>query len=264
MFRLNTKPEEVESILENLPKSTIIAEFSGRDSVAALMKCLEQSAIKNILPVASFAGTEYGEVDSLYANHTKLVEFTHQKYGHEKRIYPMIIYSNPDLWHALNGRFVTELIQKYGFYTPCIGCHAYFHLLRMPMAKKIGKALISGEREGHEQRIKLNQLGMCLDTYKRILAHFDVELMLPIREAHENKTIEELIGWEWAEGKEHPACVYSGNYRMANGAVTYDAERLEAYLETFLYPACIQLGELLLEKKNPTKAEMVEAVQKCL
>jgi len=264
MFRLNTSPDEIESILENVPKTTVIAEFSGRDSVAAVMKSLEGYKMKNILPIASFAGTEYGDVEPLYENHKNLIKRIHIKHGHEKRVYPLIIHSSPDLWHAINGRFTAELIEKFGFYTPCIGCHAYFHLLRMPMAKKIGNCIISGEREGHQGRIKLNQLPECLDTYERILAHFDVDLLHPVRKIHKNEEIENLIGWDWDEGAQHPECVFSGNYRNLDGDVKYDPEQLSLYLETFLYPACIKLGELMLSENNPTKEQMVEVVKSCL
>jgi len=37
--------------------STVVGEFSGRDSVAAIMKAFESEDIKYILPVASFAGS---------------------------------------------------------------------------------------------------------------------------------------------------------------------------------------------------------------
>lgn len=264
MIRLNTSLIDIKNAIDNVPKDTVIAEFSGRDSVAAVMKNIEDCNINNILPIASFAGTENGEIDALYNNHKKLVNRVREKYGNEKTVYPMIIYSNPDLWHALNGRFTSELIKKYGFYTPCIGCHAYFHLLRMPMANQIGKKLISGEREGHESRIKVNQLDICLDTYKKILSHFDVDLLLPIRKITNNKEIEQLIGWDWDEGKEHPECVYSGNYRDKDGKAIFDYDKMQVYLDEFLYPACINLGELLLKEKNPSKKQMIEVVGKCL
>lgn len=264
MIRLNTSDNDIDMMMSKLPKNTVIAEFSGRDSVAAVMKILNTNQLENILPVASFAGTEFGEIDAIHSNYHKLVERVLKKYGNLVTVHPLIIYSNPNLWHALNARFTTELIEKYGFYTPCIGCHAYFHLLRMPMARQIGRKLISGEREGHENRIKVNQLGMCLDVYKNILKEFDVDLMLPIRKVSDNKEIEELIGWDWEEGKDHPECVYSGNYRDIDGKAVYNEEKIKAYLDEFLYPACIALGNLLLKERFPTKKQMVEVVGRCL
>jgi len=264
MIRLNTSDNEIDIMMNNLPENTVIAEFSGRDSVAAVMKILNTNLLENIVPVASFAGTEFGEVDAIYSNYDKLVERVLKKYENAVTIHPLIIYSNPNLWHALNARFTTELVDKFGFYTPCIGCHAYFHLLRMPMARQIGRKLISGEREGHENRIKVNQLGMCLDTYEKVLKEFDVELMLPIRKVSDNNEIEELIGWDWEEGKDHPDCVYSGNYRNKDGKAVYNEDKIKAYLDEFLVPACIGLGKLLLNERYPTKQQMVEVVSRCL
>jgi len=123
----------------------------------------------------------------------------------------------------------------------------YFHLLRVPLARRLGGKIISGERVSHGGKIKLNQLKSSLDTYAKVLEKLDVELLFPIRDIVEGDAIKDLLGWEWAEGKEHPACMYSGNYRGMDGKTNYSEERLQAFLKSFLLPLSIGLGKIIID-----------------
>ena len=67
---------EIYHLIEKLPKDTIIGEFAGRDSVAAILKAMEDSSIRNILPVASFSPTEYGNIQILESNYEKMLHRT--------------------------------------------------------------------------------------------------------------------------------------------------------------------------------------------
>jgi len=256
MEHFNQSHEEIENILASLPRETVIGEFSGRDSVAAILKAFESPDIKDILPVMSFAGTEYGNLEGLKENEERLRQRINKLYGKEKRLHSTIIFSNPKLWSVLNGRPVHALIERYGFYTPCIGCHMYFHLLRVPIARRLGCKIISGERISHGGKIKLNQLKSSLDTYAKVLKNLDVELLFPIRDIVEGDAIKDLLGWEWAEGKEHPACMYSGNYRGMDGVTEYSEEKLQAFLTDFLLPLSIRLGKIIIDDPNASLEEL--------
>ena len=59
------KANSINEITEGLPKDTVVGEFAGRDSVAAIIKALEDDSIDKVLPVASFSPTEYGDFKSL-------------------------------------------------------------------------------------------------------------------------------------------------------------------------------------------------------
>ncbi len=256
MDHFNQSHKEIEIILSSLPKKTVIGEFSGRDSVAAILKAFESPSINHILPVMSFAGTEYGNLESLKDNEKRLRQRIKALYGTEKTLYPSIIYSSPKLWSVLNGRPVHSLIERYGFYTPCIGCHMYFHLLRVPMARRLGGRIISGERVSHGGKIKLNQLNVSLDAYAKTLKKLDVQLLFPIRNIVDGDVIKDLLGWEWEEGKEHPACMYSGNYRSISGKTDYDAGRLQAFLIDFLIPVSISIGKILMDNPEASLQEL--------
>lgn len=261
MIYFNTENEKIESIINSLPKDTAIGEFSGRDSAAAIIKAMERGDINDVLPVASFAGTEYGNLDAIRENHALLVEQIDRMYGGSKKVHELVVYSNPQLWSVINGRFATMLIERFGFYNPCIGCHAYFHILRIPMALKLGRKIIAGEREYHDNRIKVNQLPRSLDTYKRIVESFGVELVEPLRKTYSGNDISEIIGWEWAEGSKHPECVYSGNYNDASGNAIFDETQLDRFLEDYLYPVCTRLTEVIIKDEHAGKKEMIKAVE---
>ncbi len=154
MIRQNTPTEVVRETIEKLPKDTVIGEFAGRDSVAAIMEALKNPAVKHILPVITFAPTEYGSEKELEVNYRRMVEVVKERYGREKQIHPLLYYSSLPLWRILNGRYVMQLQREFGFYTPCIGCHVYFHLARIPLAKQLGKKSlpVSGKAMGEKLR----------------------------------------------------------------------------------------------------------------
>jgi hypothetical protein len=256
MKQFNQSREAIERILSRLPADTVVGEFSGRDSAAAILKALESPEITDVLPVMSFAGTEYGGLEGLKENERRLRLRIRELYGTAKTLHPMVIYSSPELWSVLNGRPVHSLIDRYGFYTPCIGCHMYFHLLRVPMAQRLGGKIISGERVSHDGKIKLNQLDASLDAYHQVLESLSVQLIFPIRRVSDGEVIKDLLGWQWEEGTEHPACMYSGNYRRMDGGTGYDPKRLQAFLEEFLIPVSRSLGKILINNPDASVKEL--------
>ncbi len=251
---------EIYHLIEKLPKDTIIGEFAGRDSVAAILKAMEDSSIRNILPVASFSPTEYGNIQILESNYEKMLHRTKELYGNRKTIYPLIYYSNFDLWTVINGRFVDYIIKKFGFYTPCIGCHAYFHLLRIAMALRLGKKIIAGERESHDGRIKINQRAEALKGYEKIARALGVELIMPIRYIEDGAEVERIIGWDWQEGKGHQTCAFSKNYIGPDGKVTYNKDMVEKFIDKYLYPVSVALGRLLIQEGESTKEKMLQTL----
>ncbi|MGM0379799.1 MAG: hypothetical protein ACQEQE_08655 [Bacillota bacterium] len=233
---------------------TVIGEFSGRDSVAAIMKAFEK--YDYILPIASFAGTEYGDYNTIYANYLKTKKIVNEKYKGKKTLYPLIEYNDFELWKVLNGRVMTLLIKKYDFFTPCIGCHLYFHLTKIPFAINLSKIILSGERESHDGKQKVNQLGKSLDIYQNVIEKSNCKLEMPIRNVYDGEIINDLIGYKWEEGKNHPSCVLSGNYRDINYKAIYDNKKLDKFLNEFLKPA----GKLIVkyienDKKDLKKLE---------
>ena len=238
-----------------LSSDTVIGEFSGRDSVAAIMKAFESKNVNAILPIATFAGTEYGNYDILYDNYLQLKEQVRKQYGETKVLYELLEYSDQRLWHLLNGRYATELIERYGFYIPCIGCHLYFHLTKLKYADRLSKKIISGERSSHDGRIKVNQLPEVLESYRKVISKLGYELIMPIEHMAEGNEVETLIGWNWDEGESHPKCVLSGNYRDISGKAVFNELQVKDFLESYIEKIGLVAGEYVLGRKNIEEVE---------
>lgn len=248
--------------VSELDVSTVIGEFSGRDSVAAIMKAFELDDVTHILPVATFAGTEYGDFDVIYENYEMLIKEVTKRFGKDKILYPLIEYNDEKLWHLLNSRFTSLLIEKYGFYNPCIGCHLYFHLTKLKFAKGLSKRIISGERSSHDGRVKVNQLEETLNSYRMVLKKLGYELLMPIQYITDGEEIESLIGWPWQEGKAHPKCVLSGNYRNLQGKAIYDEKELRDFLDTYIEKVGYVAGKYVLGEVS--LSELEDVIKECL
>ncbi|WP_456472596.1 hypothetical protein [Methanocaldococcus sp.] len=235
-----------------------IGEFSGRDSVAAIIKAMED--VDTVLPIVVFIGTDYGDVNIFYKNW----EFTNKRikvvYGDNKILLPLTFMFEPELWRALNGRFLYLINKKFGFYTPCIGCHAYLRIMRIPIAKHLGEIIISGERVYHNGDFKVDQVEEVLNTYKKICEKFNVKLLYPIKYVKDNKEIKKILGDNWEQGKRQFKCVFSGNYRDKDGKVIYEREKIIKFLEDFIYPASIKI----LEEGYNNNFRYIEIVKKFL
>jgi hypothetical protein len=209
-----------------------IVEIAGRDSVAAAIRAVEENGFTDLIPTYVYTGTEYGPWEAVGKAVGRLATRLPGVQVHE-----LLLLGSPKFWQALNGRFVTELVSRYGFYTPCLGCHLYLHATRIPLAVMLGKVpIIAGERERHDQAIKLNQLSEALNIYQDLAAHFEIDLLLPLRHISEGTRIGDILGFEWQGGREQLGCVLSGNYRRCDGTTENVSPLVRKYLEEFAGP----------------------------
>lgn len=208
-----------------------IAEIAGRDSVAAVIRACRICNIKAVVPTTAFTGTEYGNWDVTFEK----IEFMKERLKNEHiKIFNVIVLGSPRFWWKLCGRYTADLFRKYGYYTPCTGCHLYLHAIRVPLAKLLHCTLvIGGEREFHDGKVKVNQTGVALDAYIELLRRFDIELFLPLRKVKSGKEIEDILGKTWSEGEEQLACVLSKNYQNRDGKVVFDKVALKKYFHEF-------------------------------
>jgi hypothetical protein len=212
-----------------------IVEIAGRDSFAAAVKSTREEAFTDLLPTYVYTGTEFGPWETI----EKTVERLAMRVP-EVRVHDLIVLGSPGLWQALNGRFISELMSRYGFYTPCVGCHLYLHSVRIPLSVTLGRApIISGEREHHDGSIKVNQIPEALDSYEKVAKGFGVRLVFPLRHIGEGSRILEIVGFDWQGGNEQLDCVFSGNYHRRGGSVQITPQQVQRYLEEFAVP-CIE------------------------
>ena len=219
----------VKNIIET--PNVVIAEIAGRDSIAAVIQACEVRAIRAIVPTIAYTGTEYGDWKTPLGKVEILKGILKKK---KVTLFKPVILGSPKFWWTLCGRYVSHLFKIYGFSSHCIGCHLYLHAIRIPLARKLRCSLvIGGERESHDGRTKINQIGVALDAYQGFMSGFNIELFLPLRHIKSGKKIESIIGSEWDEGDQQLECVLSKNYREIDGSVSFDEDTVKRFLDEF-------------------------------
>jgi hypothetical protein len=237
-----------------------MVEIAGRDSVAAAVIAVKENGFTDLLPTYVYTGTEHGAWDTV----GKAVEHLIRKLP-GVRVHELLLLGSPGFWQALNGRFVAELVSRYGFYTPCVGCHLYLHSTRIPLASALGAIpIIAGERERHDEAIKVNQMSEALDIYQDIAKDFGIDLVLPLRHVAEGTRIGDILGFEWQAGEQQLGCVLSGNYRGWDGSLEKAVPLVEKYLLEFARPCTRRILESYLKGEVPNHvkigAEIIEAL----
>lgn len=216
-------------------KKAAIVEIAGRDSIAAAIEEGRSGKYETFLPSIVYTGTEYGSWEAPF-DAASFLKQQLQPLG--INVLHPVLSGSPKFWWNLCGRSNYQLTRDYGFYTPCIGCHMYFHAVRIPLAKKFGiTSIIAGERESHDGRIKLNQLGISLDHYKELCYKYGIELEMPLRYVKEGKKVSSILDVQnWKEGDRQLSCVLSKNYVYADGSVNYSIESINTFLKEFVMP----------------------------
>jgi hypothetical protein len=210
-----------------------VVEIAGRDSVAAALKAMAERGLTVLLPTYVYTGTEHGPWGAV----PEAVARLGRRLPDSVELLPLLVMGWPRLWQAVNGQGLGGLVARYGFAPVCVGCHAYLHALRAPLARALGNPpVIAGERESHDGRVKINQVGASLDAYQGLLAGWGVELLLPLRGVAEGAQVERLLGRPWREGQEQLGCALSGNYLDGQGRPVWSPPALAAYLEEYALP----------------------------
>ncbi|HUV87088.1 MAG TPA: hypothetical protein VMX79_08250 [bacterium] len=228
-----------------------VVEIAGPDSLAAAVRAAAEGGYDFFLPTIAYTGTEFGDWRLPFEKIEYLQERLRGVAAGAEVLEPVVMGA-PELWRLLCGRYVLALYRRFGFYTPCIGCHVYLHALRIPLAKMTGcRVVVAGERENHGGLVKLNQIPITLDAYVELLARFGVELLLPLRHVSSGAEIEEIVGAEGRESAGQLECILSQNYRDADGSVPYDEEAVRRFLDEFALPLAERAVNAYLAGERP-------------
>jgi hypothetical protein len=215
-----------------MDRSLAIVEIAGRDSVAAAVAAVREHGYRTLVPTIAFTGTETGDRQAPM----RAVRVLRGLLGERVHVREPIALSDPALWSAMNARPAAEIQQRFGVYSPCLACHLYLHLLRVPLAwSEDGAPVIAGERETHDGRIKLSQTPASIAATERVLAHAGVRLLEPVR-TMSGEQVAELVGGDWDQKAGQLGCQLSGNYVNFDGSVTYDETGHERYLAEYFEP----------------------------
>lgn len=243
--------------LRGLPAgAAAIASLAGRDSVAAIVQAVRERGFTTIVPTSVATGTEYGSLDEVEAALT----YTRDALGPDVEVLDVVRFGSPQMWAALNGRFASEVRERYGMGSPCLSCHLYVHLARVPLALDLGGLpIITGERDTHDGAIKLSQTIDSIDAEVRVLARAGIELLVPVR-AYSHAQVDELVPG-WNPGERQLSCVHSGNYRRIDGTTDYDREAHRRYVEEFYEAAGNAIIDAWLSgDRDPDYADLVREV----
>ena len=220
-----------------------VLEISGADSIAAAICFASQNPGSRLVPTYVHTGTEFGDFTLIEAN----VAFLKRELpAHGARLEGHLRHSeDPALWRALAGRPARVLLERFGSYLPCVACHLYLHLMRIPVARDLGaNAIVSGEREAHGSRTKANQLPGVLAAYERVLASVGLNMALPLRDVSEPERIEQILGPRWSGGSPQLECVLKGNEMGADGSPlgAVPARFIDHYIE----PVGVAIADAML------------------
>ena len=234
-----------------------IVEIAGRDSIAAAIAAVRERGFTTLLPTSAATGTEFGDESVPESASVRLAHAL----GPDVEVLPSLRLGSPALWAALNGRFASVIDERYRLFSPCLACHLYTHLVRVPLARAIGSVpVIAGEREAHGSRVKLSQTALGIDACARVLARAEIELVEPLRRVRDTEAVIELVGSAWDEGCRQLECVFSGNYIALDGSVTYDELAYARYVHGFLEPAGVAIVEAWGHTAEPDYAAVVREV----
>ncbi|MHB8741474.1 MAG: hypothetical protein ACYC62_09920, partial [Coriobacteriia bacterium] len=160
--------------------SLAIVEIAGRDSVAAAVAAVRERGFRELVPTIAFTGMETGDREAPM----RAVATLRALVSDRAIVHDPVAVSDPALWSAMNARPCAEVRRRFGVCSPCLACHLYLHLLRVPLAWSHGDApVIAGERDSHDGRIKLSQLPEGIEAAGRVLGYAGIELVQPIRKA---------------------------------------------------------------------------------
>lgn len=222
--------------------TTYIAEIAGKDSIAAVHKVMREHSADFIIPTIVYTRTEYGDL-SAYTKSINYLAECGKRYG--VSVGETVNLHDEILWNHICVRYQNQLFSKYSFFTPCIMCHLFAHLLRVPLyLQQNGSGIITGERYSHNGTLKADQQYDTIRCFRTLFSSYGIPLIQPFIDVEDTNVIDkEICDYSYFSNINDVKCILSGNM---TGYVLSDHEylyRLKQYLDTFIEP----VGQYLLQ-----------------
>lgn len=242
---LSALPLDVAETLRDAPQPIVLSDFAGRDSVAAAMAWMEHHKVGTLLPVGDLVPTRFGDW-AVYESNWRMMRDQVARRFPSVVVAPWFVMEDVDAWRLLNGRYINDLIAIFGFFTPCLGCHLHFYMMRAVLAQVVGaEVLVSGEKELHRGgKRKANQTDEAVEGYGNFSRAHGVDQQFPIHKVTSEGELARLLGDGWQEGERQLPCVMSGNDRGLDGKLMMTPEQIRAYMEGFAVPLATHLVRL--------------------
>jgi len=220
--------------IRQIPLVTL-GDIRNANQLLAVLKVLKAKKPDAFLPVLTYAGTEYGDVAAFgkYLDKVKTeVEKTLEIY-----VLDPVIVGAPSFFRALNTSHSAEIINKFGFYSPCLACRLYALAVMVPLCKKLNvKTIITGEikTDNEDRNFRIDEnLTYC----SKLMKGFGIDLWDGIITENNKDDI-----WSDLKIKKSPDDVFSLNCVinsncMAENVLIGDPKKNRNYYENFAIPA---------------------------
>ena len=242
---------------------TYIAEIAGKDSIAAVLSFAKAHKKINIIPTVVLTGTEYGDLKS----YDKTIYFLKDtlKY-YDVTIKDTVYLQDGSFWNLLNAKYQYSLFKRFGIYAPCITCHMYTHLIRIPVYKKYNaKGIITGERISHSGKIKLNQHYLTISAFDEIFMNSEINMERPLLLIEDVDVIDQLIdNEEILRHTNDVKCVMSGNLSEFILENSNNTHLLKKYLKEYVIPVGLFCVEQYLYSSKLHKEEIEDIIKEIL
>jgi len=220
-----------------------LADISGRDSIASVVKIIEGYPESIVIPSIIELGCEYGDKSQYGEVYQSLKGILN---GERVRIEQGIVCSGNELWEAIAGKEKQKGAEGFGFLSPCISCHLVLHIIRIKIARQLGiENVISGEKELHDGREKINQLSFVLDFYNMIYDAMGVVHHLPVRQISSTGSINDIIrkyGMKYVQLR----CMFEGNYyKKGTNELAISKDAIREYVNKHLIETLDESGDMI-------------------
>lgn len=243
----NVVPERMRNQYQDIGNRVLLTDFAGRDSIAACIQILKEEEIDTIIPIGDIVPSRYGGTDSYSHNWNTLAQIVKNNYvGVDLK--PWFIVDGQDFWKTLNQRYVQQITGKFGWFTPCIGCHFHFYAMRSVLVEILGHytiILASGEKRLHKNgKRKANQTDAAVKSYGKFSHERGIDHRFPIHNFEFEEQISSLVGAEWKEGGSQMSCIHSGNDQDDNGQLKFTEEQISEMMSEYIIPMGTKYIEL--------------------
>lgn len=244
----NVVPEIMRDQYEYIGQRVLLTDFAGRDSIAACIQILNDEEIDTIIPIGDIVPSRYGGTDSYSQNWNTLAQLVKNNHvGVDLK--PWFIVDGQDFWKTLNQRYVQQITGKFGWFTPCLGCHFHFYAMRSVLVEILGHytiILASGEKRLHKNgKRKANQTDAAVKSYGKFSHERGIDHRFPIHNFEFEEQITSLVGAEWKEGGSQMSCIHSGNDQDDNGQLKFTEEQISEMMSEYIIP----MGKKYIELK---------------
>jgi hypothetical protein len=234
--------------LKRIPR-VIVGEISTIDGLLAIYRLIKTMQVDAFVPTIAYTGVEYGTIELLYKNVHALKKIIEKDIG--IYITKPVLLGSPQLWGALNGRFITELQNKFKFYIPCAGCRLYMYALRVPLCKKINvSGIVSARSQYTNKSQRFYESETVIRHCRNFLSSFGVTLYHEIIEDNERNEIVRFYKTRIKENFHYcNFCILADNYRNLEGGFK-EPLYIDKYYEYFAIPTTAKILSKALAGKH--------------